>query len=341
MISKLSLRSIDPHSISLRGTWIWLSNSKSRWNIKVLSSVSQIERVRCCWSLNCQQGMVMARVNKDQLCRHLGLKQLLLLEPNIAMHAAAIALQYNELASVLGLKNHDPIIISKNNENVRNIQFLHALIWPDAAPENEYSNQIEVEISIDVLMEHVATGCLLPQDFEESADFISPIDIYTAVLAVVGKSTLQASDLKLLIPGSLILLDKESAFDKTISFKIDNLTLNAIEDVHEGGWRVNNFLYDQDPYFIEQIFLEPNPVMKTEIQINLANIPMEIMVRLAGVQLNVAEIMRIQNGSVLSLKMPKNAFVDLVCNGKIIAQGELVELDGALAVEIIKINNSL
>jgi len=49
------------------------------------------------------------------------------------------------------------------------------------------------------------------------------------------------------------------------------------------------------------------------------------------------QLLRLKLGEVINLERPPNEIVDLVANGKVVARGELVEIDGQLGVKIIKI----
>ncbi|MFH1653842.1 MAG: FliM/FliN family flagellar motor C-terminal domain-containing protein [Pseudomonadota bacterium] len=54
-------------------------------------------------------------------------------------------------------------------------------------------------------------------------------------------------------------------------------------------------------------------------------------------KLSLRDILDLKLGSVVDLKRPPNETVDLVANGKLIARGELVEIEGKLGVKILKI----
>ncbi len=68
-----------------------------------------------------------------------------------------------------------------------------------------------------------------------------------------------------------------------------------------------------------------------------SDIPVQIVAVLGKKTVTVKEVVSMKMGQVLELgKMPNEA-IDLVANGKLIAKGELVEIDGRLGVRILKI----
>jgi len=78
---------------------------------------------------------------------------------------------------------------------------------------------------------------------------------------------------------------------------------------------------------------------------NLANelmdlspdVPVNLVAVIGKTSTNVGDVMKYRMGSVIDLKRPPNEMVDLVANGRLIARGELVEMDGNLGVKVIKL----
>ncbi|MBF0493122.1 MAG: FliM/FliN family flagellar motor switch protein [Deltaproteobacteria bacterium] len=71
-----------------------------------------------------------------------------------------------------------------------------------------------------------------------------------------------------------------------------------------------------------------------------SDIPVQIVAVLGKKSVTVKDVVSMKMGQVLELgKMPNEA-IDLVANGKLIAKGELVEIDGRLGVRILKIFDS-
>ncbi len=68
-----------------------------------------------------------------------------------------------------------------------------------------------------------------------------------------------------------------------------------------------------------------------------ADIPIQIVAVLGKKSTTVKEVVGLRMGQVVELGRLPNEAVDLVANGKLIAKGELVEVDGRLGVRILKI----
>ena len=67
-----------------------------------------------------------------------------------------------------------------------------------------------------------------------------------------------------------------------------------------------------------------------DISVNLAAV-------IGKITTNVSELAELKRGYVVDLKRPPNETVDLVANGKLVARGELVEIDGRLGVRVVKL----
>lgn len=65
--------------------------------------------------------------------------------------------------------------------------------------------------------------------------------------------------------------------------------------------------------------------------------PVQVAAILGKKQLSVGELVGLKKGEVVELNRFPNEAIDLVANGKLMAKGELVEVDGKLGVRIIKI----
>jgi len=68
-----------------------------------------------------------------------------------------------------------------------------------------------------------------------------------------------------------------------------------------------------------------------------ADIPVQIVAVLGKKNVTVKDIVSMKMGQVLELNRLPNEAIDLVANGKLIAKGELIEIDGRLGVRVLKI----
>lgn len=72
---------------------------------------------------------------------------------------------------------------------------------------------------------------------------------------------------------------------------------------------------------------------------SLFDIPLNIQVVLGDAQRSIKEIMNFSRGTLLELNQVANQPVELHVNGKVIAYGEVVEVNGNLGINILDVNN--
>lgn len=66
------------------------------------------------------------------------------------------------------------------------------------------------------------------------------------------------------------------------------------------------------------------------------DVPVKLSAVLGKKNMVLKDLLKFKVGQTIDLERPANEFVDLVANGKVVARGELVEIDGKLGVRIIK-----
>lgn len=69
----------------------------------------------------------------------------------------------------------------------------------------------------------------------------------------------------------------------------------------------------------------------------LLDVPVPVMVELGRIRLPVGELLQLKPGSVIELERAAHEPVDILANGKLIARGEAVLLDGKLGIRILAI----
>ena len=75
----------------------------------------------------------------------------------------------------------------------------------------------------------------------------------------------------------------------------------------------------------------------SETLLDLApDVPVNLIAVIGKSSTNVGDLMKTRVGAVIDLGRPPGETVDLVANGRLIARGELVEMDGQLGVRILK-----
>lgn len=67
------------------------------------------------------------------------------------------------------------------------------------------------------------------------------------------------------------------------------------------------------------------------------DMPVNLVAVIGKTTTSVAELLRFKMGHVIDLARPPSETVDIVANGKLIARGELVEMDGKLGARILKL----
>lgn len=74
-----------------------------------------------------------------------------------------------------------------------------------------------------------------------------------------------------------------------------------------------------------------------QAEVLLGDIPMVLIVELGRVQLTADEVVRLRPGQLIELGRSPVDPVDLVVNGKLVAKGELVEIEGSLGVKLLSL----
>jgi len=69
----------------------------------------------------------------------------------------------------------------------------------------------------------------------------------------------------------------------------------------------------------------------------IMHIPLEISVELGRVKMPLHELVRLSRGSVVQLHKEANASVEILANGAVFAQGEVVKADGKLGVRVTEV----
>lgn len=114
------------------------------------------------------------------------------------------------------------------------------------------------------------------------------------------------------------------------------------EEEYEGGGEEYESQEEQPPeegYDEGQGEGEPAPPDDNLEQVEplLGDIPMVLVVELGRVQLTADEVVRLRPGQLIELGRAPTDPVDLVVNGKLVAKGELVEIEGQLGVKLLNL----
>lgn len=69
----------------------------------------------------------------------------------------------------------------------------------------------------------------------------------------------------------------------------------------------------------------------------LADVPVELSVEVGRSRLTMRDLLSLVPGSVLALDHPANAAVDVLVNGRLVARGEVVVVEGDSAIRVTEI----
>lgn len=72
----------------------------------------------------------------------------------------------------------------------------------------------------------------------------------------------------------------------------------------------------------------------------LASIPVDVTVELGRVELPLRELITLAEGAVFELDKASDAPVDVLVNGKLVARGEVVVIEGSLGVRVLGVVES-
>ncbi len=67
-----------------------------------------------------------------------------------------------------------------------------------------------------------------------------------------------------------------------------------------------------------------------------ADVPVQVVAVMGKKTISMKELINMKMGQVIDLARPVNETIDLVAGGKMVAKGELVDIDGKLGVRIVK-----
>lgn len=132
-------------------------------------------------------------------------------------------------------------------------------------------------------------------------------------------------------------------------FGIDDENEGDDEQYEEGeqyeGEQYEEGAYDEQGYGEEQAYQDgghggqeaPADDNLAEAEPLLGDVPIAVVVEIGRVQLTADEVIRLRAGQIIELGRSPADPVDLVVAGKLLAKGELVEIDGALGIKILSL----
>jgi flagellar motor switch protein FliN/FliY len=70
---------------------------------------------------------------------------------------------------------------------------------------------------------------------------------------------------------------------------------------------------------------------------HLLDVPVRVTVEVGRTRMTLAELVRLGSGSLVTLDRESHEPADILVNGKIVARGEIVTLDGSYGVRIVEV----
>ena len=141
---------------------------------------------------------------------------------------------------------------------------------------------------------------------------------------VAGRQELTASEVAALEPGDYIRLERDTAalMDERAPhyYRAADTTGDAIR------------LRDLPPANL--FYVEDSVTQPVSAGLDIDQLPVQVAVIVARKELPYSEIRRLAAGEILPLDRSWSGPVDIALNGKILGKGELVEVDGTLAVKL-------
>lgn len=156
---------------------------------------------------------------------------------------------------------------------------------------------------------------------------------FTASLQA-GHQTLRLKQLASLAPGDIVLLNRPLQDLQLVvsSCLLADVRTDAKGDVLVSAW----YLDERRERSVESIHTQEDV---DEVDV-LDNLTVQLVCEVGRQSMTLAELKTLQPGSVLSMERGAQQAVDLLINGARVGQGELVRLDDALGVRIIRLAKS-
>ncbi|HMK29059.1 MAG TPA: FliM/FliN family flagellar motor switch protein [Terriglobales bacterium] len=105
------------------------------------------------------------------------------------------------------------------------------------------------------------------------------------------------------------------------------------EDSNSGQFRI-------DKYLERSAFVESGELSVSTSRPNLEALPLRLHVVVGEKEFTLAEIQALSPGAILEFETTKSDPVRLIVNGKVLGDGEMVEVDGKLGVKIVRWRSS-
>lgn len=207
---------------------------------------------------------------------------------------------------------------------------------PAQAQEQAHAFDAQLRCGPSVVRARLATSSLglmlmagLVAEMPEQANALVAQDLPLVLRAELGFTWLPAGELATLAPGDTVLMEHVfltpdgalwlGQHDWGLGVSWDGHALTVIQRFEQGGWAM--------PY------AEDHEDGEDRLD-TLAQLPLRVAFDLGERSMSLGEVQALQPGEVIELGRPLAAAVSVRVNGALVAVGELVEVDGRIAVTI-------
>jgi flagellar motor switch/type III secretory pathway protein FliN len=164
----------------------------------------------------------------------------------------------------------------------------------------------------------------------------------------LGVSFLSADQITLLESGDIILLDRadvvldEGCPKGKVEFRSPQLRRGVITGSllcsEDGSAKITvEALYQEGLKGMSDATKKPDAAQSAGGEGVLSSIEIPVVVQFANLPFTLEELSLFKEGQVIELKKAQPEIVDLTVDGKVIASGKLVDVEGKLGVRILKI----
>jgi flagellar motor switch/type III secretory pathway protein FliN len=155
-----------------------------------------------------------------------------------------------------------------------------------------------------------------------------PVSVGAVSLLTHELADLERSDVLIFEPGLSLLLPHR--FDRGWKASADGFGMSANEISNLKSLQIDNYFEE------ESLNTEDSRAEKSsEPRPDLSQLPVRVHIILTEKELTLPEASGLTRGAIVDLDCEKSGVVSLAVNGKVLGEGQLVEIDGRLGVKIV------
>ena len=160
------------------------------------------------------------------------------------------------------------------------------------------------------------------------------MDMPVAVVRLVGSAQLTWMETRSLRPGDVVLLDRVHPADK-VRLKAGLLQMEAV--VEQGRFRIARIWSIQGGFTMDDAVIKNDSEQRSDPMLDAADLPVTLAAEAGRVDLTVGQLSGLRVGDVLTLPAALLGPIDLRAGERLMARGELVDVDGRRGVRVLEI----